>query len=102
MSVASALVVDRIMSNKRPKAKYPKGRTTHDATCAGDYFEITDDAGRVVLSPPGCGSPEEVLWWAVYRRFARPGVAYGVQRHLPGSTIGCTIVEACGTIRMEA
>lgn len=87
------------MATKKLGWKYPQGRTIRQAVDAGDYFRLVNPtSGYVEMDSPGCGTPEECLRALRMRHPVAPGETFTVERYLPGSSIGCAIVEVTGTI----
>jgi hypothetical protein len=78
---------------------YPQGRTISEAVKAGDYYRLVRANGAVAYDSPGAGSPEEALRGARIFELVHPGEILTIERHLPGSTIGCAVVETVGTIQ---
>lgn len=80
--------------------KHPDGRTMHEAVEAGDCYQLETLDGKHHLTFPGCAGLEETLHAARKPRNwgHRVGETIRAYRVLPGSRIGCMLLESAGEV----
>lgn len=87
----------------RPHIK--QGRTMAEGIAAGNYYSLRNDEIRIQTNYPQAITPEESieLWQASPCLRPLPaGTVLKAYRYLPGSKIGCTIVEFVGEYEVPA
>jgi hypothetical protein len=74
-----------------------RGSTWMEALDRGTLFTISNEDEQNEYTFIDARTPEQAAQWAA-KRGARPGIAWKVFRHMPGSRIGSTMMEHIGSV----